>query len=126
YRNNHDGTFTDVTEKAGLVASGWGQGVCIGDYDNDGWDDLYVTYYGKNRLYHNRHGTFEEVADTAGVAGDGKTWGSGCAFVDYDRDGQRSEEHTSELQSHLNLVCRLLLEKKKDNKHLLACRTEPH
>jgi len=88
YRNNHDGTFTDVTEKAGLVASGWGQGVCIGDYDNDGWDDLYVTYYGKNRLYHNRHGTFEEVADTAGVAGDGKTWGSGCAFVDYDRDGQ--------------------------------------
>src|SRR5437867_6578907 len=88
YRNNHDGTFTDVTEKAGLVASGWGQGVCVGDYDNDGWDDLYVTYYGKNRLYHNRHGTFEEVADTAGVAGDGKTWGSGCAFVDYDRDGQ--------------------------------------
>src|SRR5437899_4623979 len=88
YRNNHDGTFTDVTEKAGLVASGWGQGVCVGDYDNDGWDDLYVTYYGKNRLYHNRHGTFEEVADTAGVAGDGKSWGSGCAFVDYDRDGQ--------------------------------------
>src|SRR6267378_2023223 len=50
YRNNHDGTFTDVTEKAGLVASGWGQGVCVGDYDNDGWDDLYVTSYGKNRL----------------------------------------------------------------------------
>src|SRR5437588_9535057 len=48
YRNNHDGTFTDVTEKAGLVASGWGQGVCVGDYDNDGWDDVYVTYYGKN------------------------------------------------------------------------------
>src|SRR5207237_8702953 len=89
-------------------------------------DALPISYYGKNRLYHNRHGTFEEVADTAGVAGDGKTWGSGCAFVDYDRDGQRSEEHTSELQSHLNLVCRLLLEKKKDNKHLLACRTEPH
>lgn len=88
YRNNHDGTFTDVTEKAGLVASGWGQGACVGDYDNDGWDDLYVTYYGKNRLYHNRHGTFEEVADVAGVAGDGKSWGSGCAFVDYDRDGQ--------------------------------------
>src|SRR5438034_796426 len=65
YRNNHDGTFTDVTEKAGLVASGWGQGVCIGDYVNDGWEDLYVTYYGKNRLYHNRHGTFEEVAEAA-------------------------------------------------------------
>src|SRR5882757_6211245 len=88
YRNNHDGTFVDVTTKAGLTATGWGQGVCVGDYDNDGWEDLYVTYYGKNRLYHNRHGTFEEVTDAAGVAGDGKTWGSGCAFVDYDRDGQ--------------------------------------
>ncbi len=89
YHNNHDGTFTDVTEKAGLVATGWGQGVCIGDYDNDGWEDLYVTYYGKNRLYHNRgDGTFEEVAEKAGVAGDGKSWGSGCAFVDYDRDGR--------------------------------------
>ena len=89
YHNNHDGTFTDVTEKAGLVATGWGQGVCVGDYDNDGWEDLYVTYYGKNRLYHNRgDGTFEEVAEKAGVAGDGKTWGSGCAFLDYDRDGR--------------------------------------
>lgn len=87
YHNNHDGTFTDVTAKAGLTASGWGQGVCVGDYDNDGWADIYVTYYGKNRLYHNLHGTFEEVAEQAGVAGDGKTWGSGCAFVDYDRDG---------------------------------------
>ena len=54
YRNNHDGTFTDVTAKAGLTATGWGQGVCVGDYDNDGWEDLYITYYGKNRLYHNR------------------------------------------------------------------------
>jgi len=88
YRNSHDGTFTDVTEKAGLVASGWGQGVCVGDYDNDGWDDLYVTYYGKNRLYHNLGGKFEEVAEKSGVAGDGKTWSTGCAFVDYDRDGQ--------------------------------------
>ena len=87
YHNNHDGTFTDVTEKAGLTATGWGQGVCVGDYDNDGWEDIYVTYYGKNRLYHNLHGTFEEVATKAGVAGDGNTWGSGCAFVDYDRDG---------------------------------------
>jgi len=67
YRNNHDGSFTDVTSEAGLVATGWGQGVCVGDFDNDGWEDLYVTYYGKNRLYHNRHGTFEEVADAAGV-----------------------------------------------------------
>jgi enediyne biosynthesis protein E4 len=89
YHNNHDGTFTDVTEKAGLMATGWGQGVCVGDYDNDGWEDLYITYYGKNRLYHNRgNGTFEEVADKIGVTGDGRTWGSGCAFLDYDRDGR--------------------------------------
>ena len=88
YRNNHDGTFTDVTAKAGLVATGWGQGVCVGDYDNDGWEDLYVTYYGKNRLYHNEHGVFTEVAEKAGVAGTGKAWGTGCAFVDYNRDGK--------------------------------------
>jgi hypothetical protein len=87
YRNNHDGTFTDVTAKAGLTATGWGQGVCVGDYDNDGWEDLYVTYYGKNRLYHNNHGVFTEVAEKAGVAGSGKAWGTGCGFVDYDRDG---------------------------------------
>jgi len=90
FHNNHDGTFTDVTDKAGLRASssGWGQGVCAGDYDNDGFDDLYVTYYGKNRLYHNQgNGTFKEVAETAGVSGNGKQWGTGCAFVDYDRDG---------------------------------------
>jgi len=88
YRNNHDGTFSDVTAKAGLTATGWGQGVCVGDYDNDGWEDLYVTYYGKNRLYHNQGGVFTEVAEKAGVAGSGKAWGSGCAFVDYDRDGK--------------------------------------
>ncbi len=87
YRNNHDGTFTDVTAKAGLTATGWGQGVCVGDYDNDGWEDLYITYYGKNRLYHNQNGVFTEVAEKSGVAGSGKAWGTGCAFVDYDRDG---------------------------------------
>ncbi len=87
YRNNHDGTFTDVTVQAGLAQTGWGQGVCVGDYDNDGWEDLYVTYYGKNRLYHNHHGVFSEVAEKAGVAGNGRSWGTGCAFVDYDRDG---------------------------------------
>jgi enediyne biosynthesis protein E4 len=87
YHNNHDGTFTDATAKAGLLATGWGQGVCTGDYDNDGWEDLYVTYYGKNRLYHNDHGVFTEVAEKAGVAGTGKAWGTGCAFVDYNRDG---------------------------------------
>jgi hypothetical protein len=88
YRNNHDGTFSDVTAKAGLTATGWGQGVCVGDYDNDGWADLYITYYGKNRLYHNQGGVFTEVAEKAGVAGSGKSWGTGCAFVDYDRDGR--------------------------------------
>jgi hypothetical protein len=87
YRNNHDETFTDVTVKAGLSATGWGQGVCVGDYDNDGWEDLYVTYYGKNRLYRNQGGVFTEVSEKAGVAGSGKVWGTGCAFVDYDRDG---------------------------------------
>jgi len=88
YHNNHDGTFTDVTEKAGLLdATGWGQGVCAGDYDNDGWQDLYVTYYGANRLYHNEHGVFKLISEKAGVKGNGKEWGAGCAFVDYDRDG---------------------------------------
>jgi hypothetical protein len=88
YHNNHDGTFTDVTQKAGLTHTGWGQGVCVGDYDNDGWEDLYVTYYGKNVLYHNNgDGTFTDVAEKAGVAGSGKSWGNGCAFIDYDRDG---------------------------------------
>ncbi|HKR85915.1 MAG TPA: CRTAC1 family protein [Terriglobales bacterium] len=87
YHNNHDGTFTDVTQTAGLAATGWGQGVCVGDYDNDGWDDLYVTYYGSNRLYHNEKGVFREVGKPAGVAGSGRAWGTGCAFVDYDRDG---------------------------------------
>jgi hypothetical protein len=89
YHNNHDGTFTDVTEKSGLKHSGWGQGVCVGDYDNDGFEDLYVTYYGKNVLYHNNgDGTFTDVSEKSGVAGSGKVWGTGCAFVDYDRDAK--------------------------------------
>jgi len=89
YHNNHDGTFTDVTQKAGLLHTGWGQGVCVGDYDNDGFEDLYVTYYGKNILYHNNgDGTFTDVSEKSKVAGSGKAWGTGCAFVDYDRDGK--------------------------------------
>ncbi|HEX8871839.1 MAG TPA: CRTAC1 family protein [Candidatus Acidoferrum sp.] len=89
FKNNRDGTFTDVTVKAGLVRSGWGQGVCIGDYDNDGYEDLFVAYFGKNALYHNNgDGTFTDVSERAGVAGTGKRWNSGCAFVDYDRDGK--------------------------------------
>ncbi len=89
FRNNRDGTFTDVTAKAGLVHSGWGQGVCVGDYDNDGNDDLFVTYFGKNVLYHNNgDGTFTDVSEKAGVAGKTTRWATGCAFLDYDRDGK--------------------------------------
>lgn len=88
FHNKGDGTFTDVTVKAGLIHSGWGQGVCVGDYDNDGWDDIFVTCYGKNLLYHNNgNGTFTEVAEQAGVAGDPWRWNTGCVFFDYDRDG---------------------------------------
>ena len=89
FHNNRDGTFTDVTAKAGVANSGWGQGVCVGDYDNDGWEDLFVTYYGKNVLYHNNgDGTFTDVSVKAGVAGKGTRWNTGCAFLDYDRDGR--------------------------------------
>ncbi len=89
FHNNRDGTFTDVTKAAGLDVTGWGQGVCVGDYDNDGFDDLYVTFYGNNRLFHNEgNGTFKDVTAETGVGGTGKEWGTGCAFVDYDRDGK--------------------------------------
>ncbi len=73
FHNNHNGTFIDVTAHAGLTDTAWGQGACVGDYDNDGYEDLFVTAYGKNRLYHNQgNGTFKEVAAAAGVAGTGK------------------------------------------------------
>jgi hypothetical protein len=88
FRNNRDGTFTDVTEKAGLLRSGWGQACCVGDYDNDGFDDLFVTYFGRNVLYHNNgDGTFTDVTEKAGLAGSADRWGAGCCFLDYDRDG---------------------------------------
>src|SRR5438093_10509472 len=88
FRNNHDGTFTDVTEKAGLVRHGWGQGVCVGDYDNDGYLDLFVTYYGRNVLYHNNgNGTFTDVTRESGLLQPEERWNSGAAFLDYDRDG---------------------------------------
>ena len=89
YHNNHDGTFSDVTSRAGLTASGWASSVCAGDYDNDGWLDLFITYYGQNVLYRNRgDGRFEDVTARAGLPTGGTRWGSGCAFVDYDRDGR--------------------------------------
>ena len=88
YHNNRDGTFSDVTEKAGLRHSGWGYGVCIGDYDNDGNDDLFLTYFGKNVLYRNNgDGTFTDVTAKAGLQQKAPRYGSGCTFVDYDRDG---------------------------------------
>jgi len=89
YRNRGDGRFEDVTEGAGLAHGGWGQGACVGDYDNDGWEDLYVTAFGQNRLYHNRgDGRFEDATGPAGLLDARTRWGTGCAFLDFDRDGQ--------------------------------------
>jgi hypothetical protein len=86
FRNNRDGTFTDVTLKAGVAHSGWGQACCVGDYDNDGWDDLFVTYFGKNVLYHNNgDGTFTDLTGKAGIKVEG--WSISSAWLDYDRDG---------------------------------------
>ena len=88
FHNNRDGTFTDVTARSGLGRAGWGQGVCIGDYDNDGYDDIFVTYCGEDVLYHNNgDGTFTDVTRRAGVGGAAHRWSTGCAFVDFDRDG---------------------------------------
>jgi enediyne biosynthesis protein E4 len=88
YKNNRDGTFTDVTEKAGLVRTGWASAVTVGDYDNDGHDDLFITYYGHNVLYRNNgDGTFTDVTAKAGLAQDAVRYGGGCTWVDYDRDG---------------------------------------
>lgn len=87
FRNNHDGTFTDVANIAGVNNDRWGYGCAIGDYNNDGWPDIYVTNYGKNRLYRNNHdGTFTDVAEQAGVALD--SWSAGATFGDYDGDGK--------------------------------------
>jgi hypothetical protein len=87
FRNNHDGTFTDVAAKAGVTNDRWGVGVAIADYDNDGWPDIYVTNWGKNRLYHNNHdGTFTDVADKAGVQLG--NWSTGATWGDYDGDGR--------------------------------------
>jgi hypothetical protein len=88
YRNRGGRSFEDVTVQAGLVQHGWGQAACVGDYDNDGWDDLYVTYWGQNRLFRNRgSGSFEDVTAKAGLTTT-RRWGAGCAFLDVDRDGR--------------------------------------
>jgi hypothetical protein len=88
YHNNRDGTFTDVTSKSGLAHTGWASAVCVGDYDNDGYDDLFITYWGENVLYRNNgDGSFSDVTRKAGLAAKGIRWGSGCTFIDYDRDG---------------------------------------
>jgi enediyne biosynthesis protein E4 len=88
YRNQHDGTFRDVTAAAGLARSGWGNGVCMGDFDNDGHEDLFVTNWGTNTLYrHTGAAKFADVTAEAGLPVTGRRWGSGCSFLDFDRDG---------------------------------------
>jgi hypothetical protein len=98
YKNNRDGTFTDVTQKSGLGRTGWQTGVCVGDYNNDGWDDLFCCFWGHNILFHNNgDGTFTDVTQKAGLTQVQVRWGAGCTFFDYDRD------------SHLDLlVCNYL------------------
>src|SRR5450755_908850 len=93
FHNNRDGTFTDVTEKAGVAGAGYGMGVAVGDYDNDGWPDIFVANVTGNQLFHNNgNGTFSDVTQKAGVGGtlkDGiKMWSAGAGWFDYDNDGQ--------------------------------------
>ena len=89
YKNNRDGTFKDVTRQAGLWDAGWAVGVCVGDYNSDGFEDLFVTYYGQNKLYRNNgDGTFTDVTAKAGLLHEHTHFGAGCTFIDYDRDGR--------------------------------------
>ena len=106
YKNNRDGTFTDVTEKAGLIRTGWASGVTVADYNNDGFEDIFITYYGQNVLYKNNgDGTFTDVTKQAGLLYDGKTrWGSGCTFVDYDRDGHLDLFVSNYVDLHMDRV----------------------
>ncbi len=89
YQNRRDGTFEDVTARVGLARTGWASSVCAGDHDNDGWTDLFVTYFGRNVLYRNDGGrAFRDTTSAAGLAAKADRWGSGCTFVDFDRDGR--------------------------------------
>ncbi|HYW44605.1 MAG TPA: CRTAC1 family protein [Bryobacteraceae bacterium] len=89
YRNNRDGTFTDVSEKSGLARSVWASGITVGDYDNDGFDDVFITCWGQNLLFHNNgNGTFTDVTEKAGLIHPGTRYGTGCTWIDYDRDGR--------------------------------------
>ena len=88
FKNNRDGTFRNVTDKSGLARTGWQTGVCVGDYDNDGWDDLFCCLWGHNILFHNNgNGSFSDVTQKAGLTQAKGRWGTGCTFLDYDRDG---------------------------------------
>jgi enediyne biosynthesis protein E4 len=107
YKNNRDGTFSDVTGKAGLHHVGWASSVCVGDYNNDGNEDIFCTYYGENKLYRNNgDGTFTDVTDQArlSVASEKSSWGSGCSFVDYDRDGKLDLFISNYIRFDLNAV----------------------
>jgi len=87
YRNDGQGHFTETAATSGLVAPGWAQGTCVADYDNDGYTDVAVTYYGTNKLFHNTGGHFEDVSKQARLQAEGTRWGTGCVWLDYDRDG---------------------------------------
>jgi hypothetical protein len=89
YRNQRNGSFSDITAKAGLRRAGWASAICAGDYDNDGFEDFYLTYWGQNALYRNNgNGSFTDMTQKASLGTKGTRWGSGCTFIDYDRDGK--------------------------------------